>query len=155
MPFMPSPSVFVDILVSMVTTILFPLSLSLLLPVFLYMIVLEKEERLIQMMRMNGMKMKNYWLVNFLFNFCISVITNLVFCVFGYIYLEIPLFENTGKSIIAVTLLGWILVQIGMANFFQVFLHSSRAANIIGYLIAIWTNLIGATLNIAIFQYPR
>ena len=92
MPFMPSPSLFVDAIVSTVTTILFPLSLSLLLPVFLYMIVLQKEEKLIQMMRMNGMKMKNYWIVNFLFNLCISLITNLVFCVFGYIYLQIPLF---------------------------------------------------------------
>lgn len=37
----------------------------------------------------------------------------------------------------------------------QVFLSSSRAANIIGYLVAIWTNLVGATLSIALFQYPR
>lgn len=43
MPFLPTPSVFVDILVSTITTILFPLSLSLLLPVFLYLVVLEKE----------------------------------------------------------------------------------------------------------------
>ena len=36
----------------------------------------------------------------------------------------------------------------------QVFLSSSRAANIIGYLVSIWTNLIGATLSVALFQYP-
>ena len=40
MPFLGINSVFVDILVNTVTTILFPLSLSLLLPVFLYLIVL-------------------------------------------------------------------------------------------------------------------
>lgn len=49
---------------------------------------------------------------------------------------------------------GWILDQIALATFFQTFITSSRAANIIGYLLTIWTNLIGATLSLAIFQYP-
>jgi hypothetical protein len=42
-----------------------------------------------------------------------------------------------------------------MATFFQVFIASSRAANIVGYLISIWTNLIGATISIALYNYPR
>ena len=42
---------------------LYPLSLSMLLPVFLYAIVLEKEEKLIEMMKMNGMRIINYWMV--------------------------------------------------------------------------------------------
>lgn len=107
------------------------------------------------MMRMNGMKMRNYWFVNFVFNFSIGAITNLVFCVFGFVVMDLPFFNNTGKFVLVFVLTGWILVQIGMATFFQVFLKSSRAANIIGYLISIWTTLIGATLSIAIFQYPR
>jgi len=37
---------------------------------------------------------------------------------------------------------------------FQVFISNSRAANIIGYLLTIWTNLIGATLSVAMYQYP-
>lgn len=155
MPFLPNSSALVDILVNTVTTILFPISLSLLLPVFLYLIVLEKEEKLIQMMRMNGMKMKNYWLVNFVFSFAVSVITNLVFFLFGYFFMDNALFHQTGLDVLFVVLLGWILAQIGMSTFFQVFLASSRAANIIGYLLSIWTNLIAATLSIAIYQYPR
>jgi hypothetical protein len=107
------------------------------------------------MMRMNGMKMKNYWFVNFLFSFLISLITNLVFYVFGYFFMDNALFQSTGKDVLFVVLIGWILAQIGMSTFFQVFLASSRAANIIGYLLSIWTNLIGATLSIAIYQFPR
>lgn len=155
MPFISNSAGFVDILVNTVTTILFPVSLSLLLPVFLYLIVLEKEEKLIQMMRMNGMKMSNYWLIQFLFSFAISLITNFVFFIFGYVFMDNALFHQTGKDVLFVILLGWILAQIGMSTFFQVFLASSRAANIIGYLISIWTNLIGATLSLAIYQYPR
>lgn len=106
-------------------------------------------------MRMNGMKMRNFWLINFLFNLAISLCTNFVFCLVGYFILDNSFFHKTGWDVIIVVLLGWILCQIGMATFFQVFIGSSQAANIIGYLISIWTNLIGATLSIAIYQYPR
>lgn len=142
-------------LINTVATIIFPLSLSLLLPVFLYLTVLEKEERLIQMMRMNGMSMVNYWSINFLYNLGISIMTNLIFYLYGYFYLENAFFQQVSLGIIVIVLLGWILSQIGLAMLLQVFLSSSRAANIIGYLVAIWTNLVGATLSIALFQYPR
>lgn len=106
-------------------------------------------------MRMNGMKMRNYWLVNFIFSLIISLLTNMVFFLFGYFFMDNALFHQTGKDVLFTVLFGWILAQIGMSTFFQVFLSSSRAANIIGYLISIWTNLIGATLSIALYQYPR
>jgi len=47
-------------MVSITGASLYPLSLSLLLPIFMYIIVLEKEEKLLEMMKMNGMKMKDY-----------------------------------------------------------------------------------------------
>lgn len=43
MPFNEEGGVFVEMLINTVATIIFPLSLSLLLPVFLYLTVLEKE----------------------------------------------------------------------------------------------------------------
>lgn len=39
------------------------------------------------MMRMNGMGITNYWAINFLYNFAISILTNLVFYLYGYFYL--------------------------------------------------------------------
>lgn len=48
-------------------------------------------------MRMNGMNMRNYWFVNFIFSFVISLITNLVFFLFGYFFLDNALFKQTGK----------------------------------------------------------
>ena len=93
MPLNQEGSFFVEILINTVATIIFPLSLSLLLPVFLYLIVLEKEERLIQMMRMNGMGMLSYWAINFLYNLLISLATNVVFYLFGYLFLPNGLFR--------------------------------------------------------------
>jgi hypothetical protein len=54
---------FINGIINLAGASLYPLSLSLLLPVFMYSIVLEKEERLIEMMKMNGMKIINYWTV--------------------------------------------------------------------------------------------
>ena len=50
---------FIDTIINLIAIILFPVSLSLLFPVFLYTVVLEKEEKLIQMMKMNGMKISS------------------------------------------------------------------------------------------------
>jgi len=107
------------------------------------------------MMRMNGMSMLNYWSINFLYNLIISIFTNLVFYLFGYIFLPNAFFTQTSLLVIAIIFFGWILSQIGLSMFLQAFLSTSRAANIIGYLLAIWTNLIGATLSIVLYQYPR
>jgi hypothetical protein len=106
------------------------------------------------MMRMNGLGIMTYWFVNFLFNFFISFITNIVFFMFGYFYLQNTFFVESSFMVIWVVLIGWILCQIGMSMFLQVFISNSRAANIIGYLLTIWTNLIGATISVALYQYP-
>ena len=62
---------------------LFPLCLCMLLPVFLYQIVLEKETRLLEVMKMNGLRMRYYWFVNTLFNFAYYIIQCVIFLLFG------------------------------------------------------------------------
>ena len=71
---------------------LYPLALSLLMPVFMYSIVMEKEERLIEIMKMNGLKMGNYWIMNYLFNLMIYTIAASVFFIFGYTTTDLPFF---------------------------------------------------------------
>lgn len=55
MPIQPSFDTEIMRLISMLGAGLFPISLCLLLPVFIYNIVLEKESKLIEIMKMNGM----------------------------------------------------------------------------------------------------
>lgn len=146
---------FVDTLISFIAVLIFPVSLSLLFPVFLYTVVLEKEEKLIQMMKMNGMKISSYWLVYFIFNFILGLITNIIFVISGILLTGMRFFYETSPGLIAIVLIGWTLAQIGMAVFFQTFLNKSRSANIIGYLVSIWTSMIGSTLCIGVYQYPN
>ena len=91
MPIVGQDQSFIMKVISVIGAMLYPLSLSLLTPVFLYAMVLEKEERLIQMMKMNGMKMNDYWINQYVFCGIMTTTTFLTFWMAGY-YLNVTLF---------------------------------------------------------------
>lgn len=101
------------------------------------------------------MKMRYYWLVNFIFNLILSFITATVFYIFGRFVLKNSFFTDTNFFLQFLVLLGWMLAQIGMATLFQTFISHSNSANIIGYLLSIWTSMIAASLNLGLYQYPQ
>ena len=105
-------------------------------------------------MKMNGMKISNYWLVYFIFNFGLCFITILVFFLLGAFVLRTDFFLKTSLLLLILVPIGWSLSMIGMAAFFQTFLSKSRSANIIGYIVAIWTMMIGSTLSVGVYQVP-
>lgn len=106
------------------------------------------------MMRMNGLGIGTYWFVWFVFGMMVSLVTFGIFYAFGVFVIGNAFFVTTSPLLLCIILIGWAICQIGMAMFIQVFISNSRAANIIGYLLTIWTNLIGATLSVAMYQYP-
>jgi hypothetical protein len=77
------------------------------LPVFLYQIVLEKETRLIETMKINGMRMSNYWLVNFIFNLIFYCMTAFLFVLFGGKIYRLGLFLDTNLAFLFFVLFGW------------------------------------------------
>ncbi len=77
------------------------------LPVFIYQIVLEKETRLMEYMKMNGLRMHNYWFVNFFFNLGFYMMTVLVFIFAGYQIFEIDFFKKTSMFILLIVMFGW------------------------------------------------
>ena len=125
------------------------------LAVFLYQVVLEKEARLIETMKMNGMRMSNYWLVNFLFNLGFYIVTMMLFVLFGMKIFKLQVFTESNFALIIFILLGWGLGQIGMAFFVSVFLSKSQTATIIGYTIAVWLTTIAGCFNITVYSPPN
>ena len=105
-------------------------------------------------MKMNGMSMKYYWFVTFIFNLILSFITNAIFYMVGFFFLDNAFFTKTPFTLMVIVLLGWMLAQIGFSVFFQTFLSNSRTANIIGYLVSVWTSLIATALNVGVFPLP-
>ena len=57
MPFKPSTDTELERIINLVGLAVYPCCLCLSLPVFIYTLVLEKETKLVETMKMNGMKM--------------------------------------------------------------------------------------------------
>jgi hypothetical protein len=106
----------------------YPMAVSLLMPLFMYTIVLEKESKLIEIMKINGMKMRFYWLSNFAFNFALYSITMTIFNIFGGPVLKLSLFTSTNFYLLLIIYIGWGLCQVAMSFFFQAFLSNARSA---------------------------
>ena len=118
----------VEKLMSLSAATLYPIALSLLLPVFMYSIVLEKEERLREIMKMNGMKMINYWVINYLWSMMLYIISVMIFILFGKYILISDFFTDTNIWAILITFLGWGFSQISLSFFFQNFFKKSKTA---------------------------
>lgn len=118
----------IDRIINMLGSGMFPLCLCLLLPVFIYAIVYEKEHKVLEIMKMNGMKMRYYWLVHFCFDFIIYTITFLVFFIYGGLILKFDCFLYTSVLFQIIMFVGWGYAQIAVAFFVSPFVSRSQSA---------------------------
>mmetsp|Transcript_30150 Transcript_30150/g.29445 ORF Transcript_30150/g.29445 Transcript_30150/m.29445 type:complete len:447 (+) Transcript_30150:387-1727(+) len=140
--------------VSIMGALVFPICLCMGLPVFIYNIVLEKEARLIENMKINGMRMSNYWLVNYLFSLILYCITMVTFVFFGDRVFQFQFFQHTSIPLVLLILFGWGLAQISLAIFLSVFIQKSQSASVIGYSLSIWLMTIASVLNLTVYSPP-
>jgi hypothetical protein len=103
---------------------------------------------------MNGLNIKYYWINTFIFNFIISLITFSTFYIFGYAVLKLTIFTETGILLYWTILLGWAIAQISLTNFVQIFVNNAKSATILGYLLSIFSTLIGEALSTTIHPFP-
>ena len=68
---------------NLISLVIMALVLSLGMPNFLSHIVFEKENKLIDNMKTNGLKMSNYWVVNFTFSYFTYFLTVLFMIFYG------------------------------------------------------------------------
>lgn len=128
MPFEIDNSENVQRLINIAGSTFYPLAISLLMPIFMYTIVLEKENKLVEIMKINGMKMTYYWLSLFTYNFIIYATTFIIFFLFGLFVFKFNLFTSTSLLLMIIIFIGWGLSQIGLAYFFQAFLSNARTS---------------------------
>ena len=131
------------------------MAISLLMPLFMYSIVIEKERKLIEIMKINGLKMFNYWMSNLIFNYTLYTITMIVFIIVGCIVLKLTIFIETHWLLLLLTFVSWGFCQVGLAFFFQAFINNARSATIVGYMLSLWTTLIAVSLNFSIYDLPE
>ena len=106
-------------------TLIYPVCLCVMLPMFMFAIVLEKEEKLLAFMRMNGMRMIYYWVSNFIFDWILYIAALVVFLIFAIVVLDLHCFIDSGIFMQIIIYIGFGYSQISVAFFFSVFTSNS------------------------------
>jgi len=153
MPFQPSMDMEMERMINLIGMAVYPMNLCLSLPVFIYTIVMEKEMKLLENMKINGLKMYNYWLVNFAFDYLMYWITLGIYWFTSAVIFQMSFFTNTAFNLLFVVFFGWGLCQISMAFLISAFLNSSQTASIIGYVVSIWATNIATTMSSTVYAF--
>ncbi len=98
--------------------------------------------------------MKYYWINFFFFNLAVSLLSCALLYAFGRYAFQIIFFTNTNWLVIWTLFLGWCIAQISLTSFIQIFINNSKAATIIGYLLSIFSTIVGQTICTVIYPFP-
>lgn len=126
------------------------------MPAFLYTIVLEKESRLLENMKINGLQMVNYWIVGFVFNLGYQMLIIISYLIFGKFCSGISFFTDTNFGVIFLTYSAWGMCSVSIAFFLSCFLNKANSAVMIGYVFSIILVLGSSTVCTCggIYHYP-
>jgi hypothetical protein len=105
-------------------------------------------------MKMNGLDPKHYWVNFFIVSFILSMITSSIMYLVGAFLVDITFFKDTSFSVLWLTFVGWAIAQIALTSLVQIFINNSRTATIVGYLLSIFSTIIGEVLSTLIFPIP-
>lgn len=105
-------------------------------------------------MKMNGLDPKHYWVNFFIFSFLLCMITSLNMYVIGAFVVDIMFFRDTALTVLWTTFVGWAIAMIALTSFVQIFITNSKTATIVGYLLSIFSTLIGGVISTFIFPIP-
>ncbi|TPX33896.1 hypothetical protein SmJEL517_g03315 [Synchytrium microbalum] len=127
--------------------LLYPFGVSFLLPIFVITLVREKEERILMMMRMNGLKMWIYYFAHYLHFYSLHTISSLVFIIAGKIS-GTEFFSLTSWWALLVVFFVWGFAQVACAFLLSAFFNRSRIALVLTFLIVVC----GVMVSIATYQ---
>ncbi|KAI9204485.1 uncharacterized protein BJ171DRAFT_505933 [Polychytrium aggregatum] len=131
---------------SLLGRVLYPFGISFLLPIFVITLVKEKEDRILVMMKMNGLKVWAYYVSHYITMFVLYVLSAIMFVAVGT-GTKMDVFVNTGKGVLPVLLLVWGNAQIALAFFFSQIFSKSRVALIVVFLLVLCGVIISLVLD--------
>lgn len=120
----------------------------------MYSIVLEKERKLTENMKINGLVMSNYWLVHYFFCFLYYMLTAFVWWFSGTYIFHFKVFRESSSLLLFLITVGWGLAQISFAFFLSVFIHKASTASIIGYGVGIYLMIMACLIQCVIYWPP-
>ena len=134
--------------------IFFPVALSMGFPLLLYSLVLESEEKILTLLKINGLNTKVYWLSIYAFYFTLFTSITTIFSVLGWKYIDATFFTAIPKNILTVFFLGWNFSQISFGIFLSTMISASLWANLIGYLTSVLLLLALSGISFTVFPNP-
>ena len=81
-------------------------------PMLLYTLVMEKEEGVRELMTINGLKMKYYWLCYYIYYFLVLSVVSVFFVLLGWAMIDMPYFRKTSIIVQIFMLSIWNIAQI-------------------------------------------
>ena len=145
----------IDTILLMIQTTLFPVAMSMGFPMLLYILVMEKEEGVRDLMTINGLKMKYYWLCYYIYYFIVLSVVSVFFVLLGWIMIDMPYFQQTSIIVQIFMLSIWNIAQISWGQLLSTFIKSARLANLVGYMTSIFVVLVLGGINQFLFPYPQ
>ncbi|KAJ3117496.1 hypothetical protein HDU96_006590 [Phlyctochytrium bullatum] len=130
--------------------ILYPFGISFLLPIFVIVLVKEKEDKIFMMMKMNGMKAWAYYLSHYLTFYIQYAVSAIIFLIAGRFF-RLDFFTKTEVGVLVVLFFIWGHVQIALAFFFGSIFNKNRTALVTVFLIVLCSVIIAIVLD-TLFQ---
>ncbi|ORX91953.1 hypothetical protein K493DRAFT_409054 [Basidiobolus meristosporus CBS 931.73] len=119
---------------SFIGGILYPFGVSFLIPIFVLILVKEKEDRILVMMRMNGLSPLAYYIAHYIHFYILHTISSIVFVISGVAF-GMSIFTQTHPFVYIFLLFIWGHAQIAIAFFLSSFFGKTRTALIASFLI--------------------
>jgi hypothetical protein len=128
-----------------------PFAIAFLLPVYVFSIVHEKQQKLREMMKMVGLEMSSYWAINFIYDLLLYVIVMVLFIGIGLAF-GLRVFRQAAWHIQVLLYGGWGLAQVSLSFLLSTFFSRSRTATIVSYLFTLFSIIVGLVVNIVGFR---
>ena len=149
-----SVNAFIDQGITSLSIVFFPIALAMGFPLLLYSLVLESEEKILTILKINGLQTRTYWTSIYLFYFALFTVTTTIFSVLGWIFLDITFFTKLSGVIITCFFIAWNISQISFGIFLSTLISSSIYANLVGYLTSVLLILALSGISFSVFANP-
>ena len=145
---------FVEAGLATLSIIFFPVALTMGFPLLLYSLVLESEEKILNLLNTNGLLTGNYWASIYLFYYTLFTVTTTIFSLIGWNFLDTVFFRDIPKLLLTLFFAGWNLSQISFGIFLSTVIKSSVYANLIGYLLSVLLSFALSGISLSVFPNP-
>ncbi|KCV71569.1 hypothetical protein H696_02509 [Fonticula alba] len=125
---------------------LYPFGISFLLPVFVVSLVRDKEQRVLIMMRMNGLSDSYYYAMEYLHFYVLYTISTVVFIVTGVAF-GLEFFTRTGAGVYLALFFLWGHILVAMALFLSALFMRARTAQIVTFLVVLLSIIVNNGLT--------